>query len=76
MLIRWEKIEAATLGKEFRALENAKKWKQFSEELQDIEKWLLDTLDSQTSQSIADADFEKFIVFLQRHEVENVVQIA
>ncbi|KAF8796836.1 Nesprin-1 like protein [Argiope bruennichi] len=75
MLNRWEKIEAATLNKEFRALENAKKWKQFSNELQEIEKWLLDTLDSQTSQSIADADFEKFIVFLQRHE-ELISQIS
>ncbi|GFY40250.1 nesprin-1 [Trichonephila inaurata madagascariensis] len=68
MLSRWEKIEAATLDKESRAIENANKWQQFSRELQYIEKWLLDTLDLQTSQSIVDIDIEKFIIILQKHE--------
>ncbi|GIZ00015.1 nesprin-1 [Caerostris extrusa] len=68
MLNRWEKIESATTEKEMRATENAKKWKHFMKELEDIEKWLLDSLDSQTTQSRTDADVEKFILILQKHK--------
>lgn len=69
MLNRFEKLENATLNKELRAHENARKWRQFSDELKDIEEWLLQTLQTQSSPSTVDADIEKFIMLLQKHEV-------
>lgn len=73
MLNRWEKLENATLNKELRAQQNYEKWQKFSDELKNIEVWLLQTLQTQSSLSTVDADIEKFTMLLQKHEVAFVI---
>ncbi|KFM65646.1 Nesprin-2, partial [Stegodyphus mimosarum] len=68
LLLRWEQIEKATLSKELRAVENTKKWQQFSKDLREIEKWLQTALDFHSSETEGDVDMEKLLNLVQKHK--------